>query len=172
MVKKRKHIGFFIIISICLALLLGLSIYLEKVKGTHQLKYNDEREAYQKIRQREEQIDMVKEERVAFYKKIFFIDLPQSSSYRASDFIRSLSILVPKHIFLNRCVIQSKFSTMEFKLKGFLYGLSGQQSLAKFKNFIQSLQVLDNVDSLDYYQTYESARSRLLFIIEGEIELL
>jgi hypothetical protein len=168
--QRRRRWGFFIAFGLVLILLIGAAVYLLNIKWTLQ----KEIDAIKK-RDIAAGVDVaafedVKNRRLDFFKKRFFLDIPLKVSYTSANFIGRLGTIVPPDILLTDLRLVPSPQKVTFTLKGLRSRPKRLQFHSAVAVFLRRLESFDNIritSSLPDDQGSDLSE----FTIQGEIEL-
>jgi hypothetical protein len=167
---RQRRWGFFFVGGIVLILLIGVAVYLLNIKWTLQkeidiIKKRDiaagvDVTAFEDVRNR----------RLDFFKKRFFLDIPLYISYKSANFIGRLGLIVPPDISLTYLRLVPSPQKVTFTLKGLKSRPKRLQRHSAFAIFLRRLESFDNI-RITSFPPGEPDSEPAEFTIQGEIEL-
>jgi hypothetical protein len=168
--QRRRRWGFFIAFGIVLILLIGAAVYLLNIKWALQ-------EEIDAVKKRDiaagvavAAFEDVRNQRLDFFKKRFFLDIPLKVSYTSANFIGRLGMIVPPDISLTDLRLVPSPQKVTFTLKCFRLRPKRLPLHSAFAVFLRRLESFDNI-RITSFPPDEPGSEAAAFTIQGEIEL-
>lgn len=187
----RRWGGLGISAAVIGALLMGSTIWLEKVKGSYTQAIEDTHKTYASLSNNARVIENTKQQRADYFRKRLFADFPPGYSYGTSDFIRRLSLIAAQGIELTELQIQplSGGQDFSFTLNGIITAHDNSSARLKLLRFYRELETFENMMQITYStgktnsgevadkrkkgaSTASRQPVRLFFEINGQVELI
>ncbi len=177
----RRWVGLGIAAAVIGALLIGSTIWLEKVKGSYTQDIEDTHKTYASLNNNARVIENTKQQRADYFRKRLFADFPLRYSYGTSDFIRRLSLIAAQGIEGVELQILPLPGGQDFSftLNGSITADDNINARAKFLRFYQQLKTFEDMMQITYSDTHEKGAStasrqpvKLFFKINGQVELI
>ena len=162
---NRKPIGFIIAASIILIILTGVTIHFQKIKNSHQKEFEQVKKTYLSVNKNAAEIEKSKKQRIDFFKRRFYLNLPLKYTYSAANFTRKLSLIAAGKIRFTKMEITPGNHTFTFLLKGRIEADGKRAARSGFIAFYRELESLENVLRI------KSSNAQGVFTVTGEIEL-
>lgn len=148
----RRLVGLGISAAVIGAILIGSTIWLEKVKGSYTQDIEGTRKTYNSLSKNARAIDTTKRQRADYFRKRFFADFPFRYSYGTSDFIRRVSLIAAEGIQLVELQILplSGGQDFSFALNGSIAAEDNIDAQAKFLRFYQELKAFEDMAQITF----------------------
>jgi hypothetical protein len=157
-----------------LALLLGSTVYLEKLKNTHDQAAQKVRASYFNLSQNLSRIKITREKRADFFKGRFLLDFPSRFAFQAAGLVKHLAEITPPQVALVQLDIQPAGSSLRFTLAGSINAGNEPEARAQFLPFYTRIETLDNLVRLDHtfnQGSFTRTTKGFTFTITGDMEL-
>jgi len=179
--------------SIIILLIIAVSVfYMENLKSGYRSQIKKLQVSYTNLSNDVVLIESIKKQRLDYFIKRIFLNLPLNHSYLISDFIRKLSLISNNNVELIDLDISLEGINLGFILKGIIRSennIKAQTVFLKFFNNLKEFEGLTNINSSNLNvssnesgssvnmqgqrtQVYSSSNSvEMIFTITGNIEV-
>ncbi|MCP4152800.1 MAG: hypothetical protein GY757_34020 [bacterium] len=146
----RRLVGLAISVAIIATILIGSTLWFEKVKNSYQQDINGIKKTFLSLSKNAAQINSTKHQRANFYKKRFFADIPIRFSYGAANFIRRISLLVTPEVELGKLKVKPRAQDFTFTLTGSIKAPDNISAQAQFLRFYKQLKNMDEMEQITF----------------------
>lgn len=146
----RRMLGLGISAAVIIAILIAGTFYFEGVKSSYRQDIEGTQKTYLSLSQNAAQIESTRRQRIDYYKKSFFADVPPRYSYSAANFIRRLSLITPEEISLGKMEIKPRGEDFSFILTGSIASSDNIAALGSFNRFFQDLKAFEDMIEVNF----------------------
>jgi len=182
----RRLLGLGISTAVIVSILIAGIVYFEGIKGSYRQDIREMQKTFRSLSKNAGIIENTKLQRVAYFKKSFFVDFPPRYSFSAANFIRRLSLITGEEIRLGKLEIKPGGQDFSFVLTGGIASGDNIAALGIFNRFSRELKEFEDMIDVSFSTTKvnagnnpggrpAAARTReqvgLYFTVNGEIDL-
>jgi hypothetical protein len=170
---KSGYLGLKIFTGIIISILLTSAIYISAVKHGHQEKLIQVNQTYNKLRNRNKDIEKIKLQRVKFFREQELMVFPAKFSFQAANFIRKLSLIAPEAVSFKELHLDLKNRNLVFCLKGLIAGVSVNDKERVFESFYREFGSFYDLMQVSFSKQFSDKVSSDYsgFTISGELEI-
>lgn len=146
----RRLVGLGISTTVIVAILIAGTFYFEGIKRSYRQDIEGTQKTYLSLSRNAAQIESTRRQRIDYYKKSFFADVPPRYSYSAANFIRRLSLITPEEIGLGKLEIKPQGQDFSFVLTGSIASEDNSAALTSFNRFFQDLKSFEDMIEVNF----------------------
>jgi hypothetical protein len=145
-----RFMGLRISAAVIAVILIGSTIWFEGVKSSYLQDIKEIKKTYLFLSKNAAAIDHTKRQRVDYFKKRFFAEIPLRYSYGTSNFVRRLSLINAEGIELEKLEMKPRGQDFSFVLNGRVIADNNFRVHARFLRFYQNLKTFDDMVQITY----------------------